>query len=131
MDYDTWKCTPPEDYDYDPMEGYVPSEDLDPFLEAEEFVKEIIHHMYETGDVEKLEDALDELTAAWGLQLPRKEPMIKSKRGSLEVENVKEDPKPFVLDLSTPEKFNEFEKKWNEKLANAKPNEPLYLQDIR
>ena len=76
MDYDNWKCTPTEDYEYDPMEGYVPSQELDKFLNVEEFVKEIIHHMYETGDVDKIEDALDEITGVWGLQLPNKGPMI-------------------------------------------------------
>ena len=88
--------------------------------EVEEWIRELVHHMYATGDVKEMENALDELTAVWGISLPKHEPLIEKKESSV----------PQILNLSTPEKFNEFENKWNKMLSQNNPNDPLYLEDV-
>ena len=58
-------------------DDYVPREKINKYEDAEEWIKEMIHHMYDTGDVEALENAFDELAGIWGLRLPEREPKIR------------------------------------------------------
>jgi hypothetical protein len=59
------------------------SEEVAKFEAAKEFVEELIHHMYNTGSVEGMENALDELTGAWGISIPKSEPRIQKKQTQL------------------------------------------------
>lgn len=45
---------------------------------AEDWIKEMIRHMYVTGDVPELENAFDELVGIWGLRLPEGAPKIQA-----------------------------------------------------
>jgi len=58
---------------------YVHRDELIKYEEAKEWIKEMIHHMYDTGDIVEMENALDELTGIWGLRLPEHEPKIQIK----------------------------------------------------
>ena len=60
-------------------DDYVPREKINKYEDAEDWIKEMIHHMYDTGDIVALENALDELTGIWGLRLPEHEPKIEKR----------------------------------------------------
>ena len=58
-------------------DDYVPREQINKYEGAEDWIKEMIHHMYDTGDVVALENAFDELVGIWGLRLPEGAPKIR------------------------------------------------------
>lgn len=71
---------PLEPYDdYDPMEDWVHVDELEKYDNAEEFLKEVINHVYNTGDIDELENSLDELAGVFNLKLPNKQPLIAKK----------------------------------------------------
>ncbi len=51
--------------------------DREKYENAEVWIKEMIRHMYDTGDVLELENAFDELVGIWGLRLPEGAPKIR------------------------------------------------------
>jgi len=65
--------------DFDPMEDWVHVDELKKYDAAEEFLKEVINQVYNTGDVIALEDALEELANVFDIKLPRKEPKLTTK----------------------------------------------------
>lgn len=83
MCYDTWKTTHPDEYDYDPYEDYVHIDELEKYDEAKGFLEEILRHIYTTGDIELLEDQLEELCAVFDLKIPKSAPKLQKKRSEL------------------------------------------------
>lgn len=74
---------PPLDPDfYYPMEEFVNVDELDKYeIDGKELFKKVLHHIYDTGDVENLEDVLDELATIFDVNLPKKNPkLIKKER---------------------------------------------------
>lgn len=74
MSYDTWKCTPPDDFD--PMADYVHVDDLKTFYDGEKDARKMLHALYITGDKEDFESALQDLLTLWALDVPETEIMI-------------------------------------------------------
>ena len=74
MSYDTWKCTPPDDFN--PMEDYVHVDDLKAFYDGEKDAKKILRALYVTGNKTEFESALEDLLTLWALNLPKTEMMI-------------------------------------------------------
>ena len=72
-------CEPPlEPYcDFDPMDGWVHVDELSKYDDAKEFLKEVINQIYNVGNLDDLENALDELVNIFGIRLPSKQPIIK------------------------------------------------------
>lgn len=60
-------------------DDYIARDEIPKYADAQEWIKEMIHHMYDTGDIEALEKAFDELTGIWGLRLPEHEPKIEKR----------------------------------------------------
>ena len=66
--------------DFDLMDEWVPVDELSKYDNAKEFLKEVVNQIYYVGDVDALEDALDELTGVFDLKLPSKHPIIRRRR---------------------------------------------------
>ena len=67
-------------YTEDPC--YVPVEEIEKYESAKEWLVELLHHIYETGDIDALEVALEEAIHPFGLKLPEGEPVIKSNKST-------------------------------------------------
>lgn len=65
---------------------------------GQEWVQELLDHLYITGDMEKLEDALAEVAAVFDICLP-KDP--------LRIQPI-DRPAPHIVDLSTREKLQNY-----------------------
>lgn len=65
--------------DFDPYEEWVHVDELDKYDDAEQFLKEVINHIYNTGNTNELENSLDELAGVFNLKLPNKEPKLTNK----------------------------------------------------
>lgn len=83
MCYDTWKTTHPDEYYEKPYEDYVHIDEVAKYAEAADYIKEIIKQIYVTGDIEKLEDQLEELSGVFNLKIPETPPKIQKKRSEL------------------------------------------------
>lgn len=83
MCYDTWKTTHPDEYDYDPYEDYVHIDELEKYDDAKWQLEEILRHIYTTGDIQSMEDHLEELCAVFDLKIPETAPKIEKKRSDL------------------------------------------------
>ena len=62
--------------DYDPMDDWVHVDELDKYDDAEKSLKDVINHLYNTGDVEGLEDSLEELASVFDINLPNLKPKL-------------------------------------------------------
>lgn len=93
-------------YDWEEQEtledrGYIHQDDLPDLDHGKEMLKTIINAIYTTGDVELLEDCLDELAGVFNLQLPKTKPVLE-----------KTATKSIML-----ESWLDFNKEYNEKIA--------------
>jgi len=67
-----------ENYTYvNPMEDYIHIDELKKYDDAKEHLEEIIHQLYNSGNIDSLEDALYELTNIFEIKLPIKKPILK------------------------------------------------------
>ena len=71
-------------YDWEESEtledrGYIHQDNLPDLDHGKEMLKTIINAIYTTGDVELLEDCLDELVGVFGLELPNTKPILEKK----------------------------------------------------
>ena len=64
----------------EPESGWIREEDIPSINDTRDFLQGIIEALYETGDVYKLEGALDELCCLYDMQLPSKQPKLQGKR---------------------------------------------------
>lgn len=83
MCYDTWKTTHPDEYQCDLYDDHVHIDEVEKYQEAAGYIKEIIQQIYVTGDIEKLEDQLEELSGVFDLKIPETAPKIQKKRSEL------------------------------------------------
>jgi len=83
MYYDDWKTNHPDDCECDPYEGYVHIEELRKYDSASDWIKEVIHHVYATGDINMLEGALEELGSIFDICLPSTSPKVQKKNREL------------------------------------------------
>lgn len=66
--------------DYYPhSEHYVEPEDIERLESGKEWVEELIACIYYKGDIEGLENALEELAHVFDLKIPETDPVIQSK----------------------------------------------------
>jgi len=74
-----------EDYIYvDPMEDWVHVDEVAKYEDdAKEQFEKILHCVYNTGDVEGLEDALDEMASIFEVKLPENKPRLAKKTSEL------------------------------------------------
>ena len=61
---------------YDP-DDFVHIDELDKYIDAESLIKDLIKHVYITGNVKDLEDSLDELCDVFNLKIPYSKPIIR------------------------------------------------------
>ncbi len=67
-------------YDQDPeVEGDSTPNDFE-YDEAKEWLKDLIHQVYNTGDIDDIERSLEEVACKFELNLPAKEPKIRRGR---------------------------------------------------
>jgi hypothetical protein len=59
--------------------GYIHQHYLPNLDHVKEMLKTMINTIYITGDVELLDDCLDELVGVFGLQLPNTKPLLEKK----------------------------------------------------
>ncbi len=81
MGYDDWRLASPYD-DYEPTPadyGWVHEDDLPDLDHAKDMLEGVLEALYVSGDVEKLEDCLDELTGCFELKLPATAPLLEKK----------------------------------------------------
>jgi len=64
-------------------EEYIHVSDLEKYEDAKEWVEELRHHFYNTGNLKLLENALSELGAVFDVKMPNKEPKLQKKRDPL------------------------------------------------
>lgn len=57
-------------------EFYEEQPSTETFYEARNWVEELLHSIYVTGDCDRMEDSLDELCSILGLKLPESEPKL-------------------------------------------------------
>ena len=70
-----------EDYIYvDPMEDWVHVDELQKYDDAKEHIEEIVHQVYNIGNVEALTKALEALTEIYDVDLPEKKPKLVKRR---------------------------------------------------
>lgn len=76
-------CERPDSWyepDYDPPTpadyGWVREEDIPDLDSIKDFIKGVIEAVYVTGDVEELENCLDELCGQFDLKLPAGQPVV-------------------------------------------------------
>ena len=93
----------PDSYEYLEENDHVSMDEHQPYLDAKEWVEELMDHLYVTGDIQALEEALEELASVWNLPIP-KAPLKIIKQSS---------PKPHIIDLSTREKLQAANEAWN------------------
>ena len=68
-----------------PPEGFVPEEVQDTLDKARDWLELVVHHIYETGDINELEYALEELCAHMEIELPCAMPKVQSRIGPTEL----------------------------------------------
>lgn len=83
MCYDTWYTTHTDDYYYDQYEDYVHIEELEKYNDAKGYLEEILRHIYTTGDIELLEDQLEELCSVFDIKIPKSSPKLQKKMSKL------------------------------------------------
>jgi len=78
-------CEPPlePDCDFDPMEDWVHVDELNKYDDAKEHLEEVIHQIYNIGNVNALEDSLEGLANVFDINLPSKEPKLAKKEDEL------------------------------------------------
>lgn len=59
-----------------PLDEWVHEDDLPDLEFMKDMTISVINAIYETGDIENLEDCLEELAAGFDLQIPNKKPML-------------------------------------------------------
>ena len=75
---------PPLEPYVDPMEEWVHVDEVAKYeYDAKECFEKILHCVYNTGDVEGLEDALDEMASIFEAKLPDKQPKLMKKPDQL------------------------------------------------
>lgn len=79
MHYDTWLTTNPSEY-LDAGDEMVSIDELTKYVDAKEWMEELLHATYRTGNVQDFENALDELSRVWGLSLPSGEMRVQERR---------------------------------------------------
>jgi len=81
LDYDTWKTTHPDDYDHPtPADyGWVHEDDIPDLDHLQDMLEGIVEALYVTGNVEELENCLDEAVHCFGLKLPAGDPIVEAK----------------------------------------------------
>ncbi len=85
-----------EEYDYDcptQPDGWVRQDDLPSFNDTQDFIKGIMEVLYETGDVARLEDYVEELCSLYDIEFELKMPTIEKRKHPLmefHLENLKE-----------------------------------------
>jgi hypothetical protein len=79
-----------EDFDYDyefptPQdEGWIHEDELPDLEHAKNMLISVRNAIYDTGDIETLEDCLEELLACFELSIPKSEPRLEKKRSEYE-----------------------------------------------
>jgi len=77
-----------EDFDYEypcPEDnGWIHEDDLPDLDYAKEMLISVRNAIYDTGDIENLEDCLEELLSCFKLSIPKTEPLIEKKRSEYE-----------------------------------------------
>lgn len=68
---------------YDIDDDFVYIEELLRYEDAKELVEDLIHHIYNTGSVPSIEDALEEVANIWDLKLPSGNPRISKKQDNI------------------------------------------------
>lgn len=68
-----------------PPEGFVPEEVQETMDKAKDWLELVVYHIYETGDINELEYALEELCAHMDVKLPAYLPKIEKRRGAKEL----------------------------------------------
>lgn len=78
-----------EDYDYDiptpEDEGWIHEDDLPDLEHAKNMLISVRNAIYDTGDIENLEDCLEEVLACFNLSIPKTEPRLEKKRSEREI----------------------------------------------
>jgi len=62
--------------DFDPMDDWVHVDELNKYDDAECYLKQVINQIYNVGNIDALEDALEELANVFDINLPNKQPII-------------------------------------------------------
>lgn len=76
-----WKPPHLDEYDHDLYEDYIHVDELANYEDIKDWVKEILQHVYITGDIQLFEGGLEELCALLDVKMP-KTPMKLQKKGS-------------------------------------------------
>ena len=69
--------------DYYDSDEWVHKDNLKKYDDAKEWIEETLHHVYNTGNIDELEIALDELTAIFDIKIPSTLPKLKRKQSDL------------------------------------------------
>lgn len=64
-------------FDDNPFDDFVSADELAKYEDASHLLKKIIKHVYVTGKVDSLENALDELCDVYGIKIPYSKPLIR------------------------------------------------------
>jgi len=65
---------------FDSMEDWVHVDELKKYDDAKDQLEELIHQIYNIGNVNALEDALEDLAGIFDIKLPNKEPKLVKKK---------------------------------------------------
>lgn len=78
-------CEPPlePDCDFNPTEDWVNVDELEKYDDAKEHLEEVIHQLYNIGNVNALENAIEELANVFDVNLPNKEPKLCKKEDEM------------------------------------------------
>ena len=68
-----------------PPEGFVPEEVQSTLDKAKDWLELVVHHIYETGNVDDLEYALEELCAHLDVELPHYLPKVVQRPGAMQI----------------------------------------------
>lgn len=91
--YDAWKTSTPEDYEPEsPADyGWIHEDDVPDLDACRGFIEVLIKSVYEVGNIEILEDALDELAAQFDVKMPDNDTQpILEKKGSVRTDRTLE-----------------------------------------
>ena len=81
VDYDSWKTASPYD-DYQLTledSGYVYKDNIPNFDDTRDFLSGIVESLYKTGDIETLENCLEELCFQYDVEFEHKVPQLETK----------------------------------------------------
>lgn len=83
MCYDTWKTTHPDEYEDDSYEESIRAQEEAKDKDIQDWIKEILHHVYVTGDIKLFEGGLEELCGIFEIKIPTSRPKFQKKRSEL------------------------------------------------